>query len=322
MEAEKLGNKNVCDIMVGDKIEGFYLLKTSDVKITTSNRRYLDANLSDMTGEINGKYWDLKDDEGDLFKQNNVVKVRGTVISYQNNIQLRIEKIRLSVPEDNVDAGNFVPQAPIKPDEMYRQIKEYSDKINNHDLKMIVDYFLDEYKEKLVYYPAAMKNHHSIRSGLMFHILTMLKVGDGICNVYTFLNRDLLYSGIILHDIEKIDEMNSNNLGIVNEYTIEGNLLGHIIEGIKKIEVVGEKLHARKEEVMLLEHLILTHHYEPEYGSPKKPMIPEGEVLHYIDTMDAALYDMHKALKTTQKGKLSDTIWQLDRRKIYRPDIE
>ncbi len=117
----------------------------------------------------------------------------------------------------------------------------------------------------------------------------MLQTGEAITKVYTELDTDLIYAGIILHDLAKIDEMNANNLGIVSEYSRDGQLLGHLIQGIKDIDRVARENNIDEEVVVVIEHMILSHHYEPEFGSPKKPMFPEAEVLHYIDIIDARI---------------------------------
>jgi len=150
----------------------------------------------------------------------------------------------------------------------------------------------------------------------------MLRAGEKLCEVYTFINKDLLYGGIILHDLAKMDEMDSSELGIVSDYTVEGQLLGHIIQGIKNIEVAALSIGADKEITMLLQHMVLSHHYEAEFGSPKKPMFPEAQILHYLDVMDASLYDMHKAYNETNKGEFSEPIWSLDKRKVYKFNTE
>ena len=193
--------------------------------------------------------------------------------------------------------------------------------MENQDIKRLTEYIVSENKEKLLYYPAAKKNHHSIRSGLLYHILRMLKTGESLADIYEFVNRDLLYAGIILHDMAKIEEMDSNELGIVSEYTMEGQLLGHLIQGIKNISKVSEKLGVSSEVSLLIEHMILSHHYYPEYGSPKKPMIPEGQLLHYIDTIDANMYDMDKALKEVEATEFTGPIWTLDRTRLYKSSL-
>lgn len=302
----------------GFTIQGYYIIKEIEIKKSKNNSKYLDLIIGDKTGEINSKIWDFKEDEN-LYKKNTLVKVRGEVISYMSNLQLNITKMKNVTSEDNVKIDDFVASAPYSSEEMFQTIIEYIEKIENMDIKNIVSYIIEEYKVKLMYYPAAMRNHHSIKGGLLYHVTTMLKLGENICIVYPFLNKDLLYSGIILHDLSKIDEMESSELGMVEDYSFEGKMLGHIIQGIKHVEIVGEKLNADREIILLLEHMILTHHYEAEYGSPKKPMIKEAEILHYIDKIDATIFDMTKALQDTDKGSFSDAIWTLDKRRVFKP---
>lgn len=302
----------------GFTIQGYYIIKDVELKKSKNNSRYLDMILADKTGEVNAKIWDYKKEESEFLK-NMLVKARGEVINYSNNLQLNISKIRKTTDEDQVKIEDFVPAAPISSENMIKTIENYIDKIKNKDINNIVSYIIDEYRDKLMFYPAAMKNHHSVKGGLLYHISTMLVLGEKISQVYPFLNTDLLYAGIILHDISKIDEMDSSDLGIVDDYTFEGKMLGHIIQGIKNIEITGEKLKADKEIVLLLQHMVLTHHYEPEYGSPKKPMLKEAEILHYIDKIDATMFDIGKALSDTPKGEFTEGIWTLDKRRIYNP---
>lgn len=315
-------SKTISQFVVGDRIEGFYLIKSVDCKTTNSNnKKYMDFNLGDKTGEINSKLWECDENTENLFKSNSIVKVRGTVLNWQNTLQLKIEKIRNTDAEDGVKPECYVQTAPVAADEMYYDILKYADNIANEDIKKIVTEVISDYEEKLMIYPAAKKNHHSIRSGLMYHILTMLKGAEKLSEIYPFINTDLLYAGVILHDMAKIEEMNASDIGIVLEYSVEGQLLGHITQGVKLVENYGNKVNADKEVVMLLQHMILSHHYEPEYGSPVKPMIPEAELLHYLDIMDARMFDMKKALQDIKPGEFSDRVYSLENRRIYKANI-
>lgn len=307
----------------GDKIQEYFVIKNVQCKKSNANNsKYLDLILVDKTGEINAKLWRCSNEDEEIYKENKLVKVKGAIIDWQGNIQLRIDKIREVEEKDNISISEFVPSAPISSENMYTKIKDTISKMDNKDIKEIVTYLLEEQEEKLMFYPAAKKNHHSIRGGLLYHTTTMLTLGEKVCEVYDFLNKDLLFAGIILHDIAKIEEMDSSKLGIVSDYTVEGQLLGHIVQGVKKIEVASQMIGADKEVTMLLEHMILSHHYEAEYGSPKKPMIPEAQVLHYLDILDASMFDMKKALFSTEKGKFSESIWSLEKRKIYKVSKE
>lgn len=311
------------DFNQGMRIEGIYLIKSLSFKTTNSNnKKYIDLYLCDKTGEINAKFWDAKNEDNDRLNENFLAKVSGVVLAWQGSLQLKIDSISNLENMDGIDIEEYVQCAPYKSEDMLSMIERYIDSMKNEDLKNITSYFIEENREKLMYYPAAKKNHHALRGGLLYHTLTMLKGGEALSNIYAFLNKELLYAGIILHDMCKIDEMDSNNLGFVKEYSVQGQLLGHISLGVGKIEYVGKSLGLPSEIIMLLKHMVLSHHYEPEYGSPIKPMIPEAEMLHYLDIMDARMYDMEKALRSTAIGDFSERIWSLENRKIYKSNIE
>jgi len=320
----KMEIKKISEIKKGDRIEGFFVIKSADSKVTNNSNtnKYLDFNLGDATGEINAKLWESNEELENTFKQNTLVKIKGSVNEWRGKLQLKIEMIRLTEERDGVNICDYVAVAPYSPDKMYDDILNYLSKIKNIDIQNIVTNILSDNEEKLMHYPAAKSNHHSIRSGLLYHTTTMLKAGEKLSEIYTFLNTDLLYAGIILHDIGKIYEMNASDLGIVSEYTVEGQLIGHIVQGIKMIETASLQVKADKEVTMLLQHMVLAHHYEAEYGSPKKPMIPEAEMLHHLDIMDARMYDMNKALTDTEEGKFSERIWSLDNLSIYKSFIK
>ena len=237
--------------------------------------------------------------------------------SWQSQKQLSVQKYRPINPSDNIRIESFVPTAPIPAEILYDNIIAAIDGMHHQEIQKIVKAIVLERSEKLMFYPAAKSNHHAVRSGLMYHIYRMLELGKAIAGVYPNVNLDLLYAGIILHDICKIDEMATNQLGLVSEYTKSGNLLGHITLGIQLIGEKGKQLHIHQEVVELLQHMLLTHHYEPEFGSPKKPMFLEAELLHYIDMIDARVYDIAKAMGETKAGEFSEAIWSMDKRRMY-----
>lgn len=150
------------------------------------------------------------------------------------------------------------------------------------------------------------------------HVVSMLKLSEAICNLYPTLNRDLLYAGVILHDIGKVIEL-SGPVGTM--YTVEGNLLGHISIMVNEIGQAATELKIEGEEVMLLKHLVLSHHGKEEWGSPKKPMIQEAEILHYIDNIDAKMNMLTRALDKTKPGEFTERLFPLDNRSFYKPTI-
>ncbi|MCR1899666.1 OB-fold nucleic acid binding domain-containing protein [Irregularibacter muris] len=316
-----IDEKRIRDFTEGDKIQSFFIIKTLETKLNKNNEKYLDITLGDHTGEINAKKWKCTEEEENTFKENKLVKVRGKVNKWQSQLQFNIELIRLAEEGDGVSIEDFVQCAPHDSQWMYQQIFTYIEKIEHQDIAKIAQTILEDKKQALLYYPAAKSNHHAVRGGLLYHILTMLRSGEKLLEIYTHLNKDLLFGGIILHDMAKIEEMEANELGIVNDYSLEGKLLGHIIQGIKEISRVGRELEVDPEVILLLEHMILSHHYEPEYGSPKRPLIPEAELLHYLDIIDARLYDMNTALAATEDGEFSERVWTLENRRLYKSPL-
>lgn len=314
--------KKIRDFQSGDLVQSYFLVKAAEYKTTSNQKNYLDLTLVDQTGEINAKLWDYSLEAEPQYVSSMLVRVRGTVSEWQNRLQLKVERIRMATDEDNLDVGDFVPVAPYSPEVMFAEIEKYMGMIKNTDIYKIVSTLVANNKEKLLLYPAAKQNHHAIRSGLLYHITTMLKMGKKVSEVYAGLNRDLLFAGIILHDIAKTAEMDASELGIVSEYTVEGELLGHIIQGIKMIERAAVQLGVDPEVSLLLQHMILSHHYEPEFGSPKRPMIPEAEILHYIDMMDARMYDMSRVLDKVEDKQFSEKVWLLNNRKLYKSAIK
>ncbi len=313
-------SKKVREYREGDSVEGFFLLRDVQEKTGKNNTRYLDFVLGDNTGDINGKIWSCREGAAAEFQKNSIVKVRGVVKSWNSQLQVNIERIREANDGDGVSIQNFIASAPESPADMFDLVLQYIERIQNLQIKQLVAEIVRLRETKLRYFPAAKTNHHSVRGGLLYHITTMLRTADKIMEIYD-LNPDLLYAGIILHDIEKTSELDSNELGITHDYTDEGKLLGHIIMGIKLVERVGAQLRTDPDILFSIQHMIYCHHYEPEYGSPLKPMFKEAEVLHYLDVLDARLYDFEQAENSITTGHFSERIWSLHSRQVYKPTI-
>ena len=303
------------------EINDFFMVKMIAVKIGANKKQYLDLLLADSTGEITAKKWDVADDElpslSDI-KELDTVKIKGNVTEWNGLKQIRVMRIRKSVKEDGIDFSDFIKSAPEKGEEMYSYIIGKANAIKDKDLKAVCVGFLGTNKEKLLYYPAAQKNHHAELGGLLYHMKRMLMTGEKVCDVYTNLNKDLVTAGVILHDIEKINEIEANEYGIASGYSFEGQMLGHIVQGIIALDKLASESGMPNEKKVMLEHMILSHHYEPEFGSPKKPLFPEAEMLHYLDMIDARMYDMEEAINATEPGTFSERVWTLDNRKVYR----
>lgn len=312
----------VKDLKIGDIVTDFFIIKSVSVKTGSTGKLYLDAVLGDNTGEINAKKWDVSRPD-QLLKEKDIVNIIATVTEFNSQLQLKIQRIRKACPESNpediTDLSAFIKAAPEEPQKMFEYIYDVAEKLDDSDLRGLCLRVLDDNRDRLMYYPAASKNHHAELGGLLYHMKRMLMNGERICEVYTNLNKSLVLAGVILHDMEKLNEIESDIDGMATGYTFEGQMLGHLVMGVKALDKLAIELDFPTEKRIMIEHMILSHHYEPEYGSPKRPLFPEAEILHYLDIIDARIYDMEEALSVTEPGGFSDRVWTLDNRKIYKP---
>ena len=294
--------------------EGFLLVKNAEQRTSSNGSKFLDMTLSDVSGEFNAKMWDGATQPP---KAGSVIKVRAMMNEYNGRPQLRVDKLRPATDKDEVDMSLLVPCAPEAPETMESRIRERVAKIEDNELRALVEYRLSEAGDALSYYPAAQKLHHAERSGLLHHTGTMLQMSDLVCDIYPTLDRDLLAAGVVLHDLCKITEIVADESGVASDYSREGLLLGHLVQGVSVLMRACEKLNVRDELKLMLSHMILSHHDLPEYGSPRRPMFPEAEVLHILDLLDARMFEMNYALSAVAPGTFTDRIWSLER-KLYR----
>ena len=288
---------------------------SAEQRASANGKNYLDMTLADKSGSINAKMWD-----GTVQPPlaGSIVKVRATGNEFNGRMQLRVEKIRAAESRDAVDMSTLIPCAPRDPKEMLDEVVRAADHIADPDLRKITCELLDRAGDKLLTFPAAKQMHHAERGGLLHHTTTMLRAANAIMTVYPQLNASLLTAGVIVHDLAKIDEMDADTLGLVSDYSVDGKLIGHIVRGVVNIQLAAEKTKASPGKALLLQHMVLSHHGIPEYGSPLAPKFPEAEVLNTIDTLDARLYEMDEALSRAIPGGFSEKVWGLDNRQLYR----
>ena len=298
----------------GQVFDGYLLVRASAQRTSSNGGKYLDMTLCDISCEVNAKMWDGTMPAPPVAKP---VRLRGMMLEYNGRPQLRVDKMRAVTEADDVDMGALAPCAPEPAGDMLDYILNRVDAFTDHELKALVLKRLEECGDKLTYYPAASRLHHAERSGLLHHTSTMLKAAAAICEIYPTLDAQLLAAGVILHDLCKLTEMDADEIGLVSDYTAEGMLIGHLVQGVAELSRCGRELNVRPELLMMLEHMVLSHHDLPEYGSPKPPMFPEAEVLHVLDLLDARIFEMNRELQNAQPGGFTERIWSLDR-KLYR----
>ena len=307
------------------RVDGYCLVKSVEVKTSSKGDTYLDFTLGDSTGEINGKLWRYNAAEHGEYKANDLVKIRGTISQYNGADQLRIERIRLTIESDNVHIDDFVRTSGYSSEQMYDELMNIANAFADNNLRLLVTTMLSDNRENLLFWPAAFKLHHALRGGLLMHTLSIVRLCEGVCNVYPFVDRELLIAGAILHDISKLQEFDVNDAGVADGYTIEGNLLGHIAMGATNIDKYAERLGVDRRVSVLLQHMVLSHHGEPEFGAAVRPMFIEAEVLSELDLMDARIYEMREAVSSTAPNDFSSRVWALDNRKLFnhtRSDLD
>lgn len=304
---------------VGESVELFLLIKSS-VKGTASNGKpFLSLVLQDKSGELEAKLWDVSESDEASYAAEHIVHIAGDIQNYRGRKQLKIRQIRQATTADNVSAGEFMETAPVNKDEMAEEITQYIFEMKNANLQRITRSLLKKYQDKFYDYPAAVRHHHEFVSGLSYHVVSMLRLAKSISDLYPSVNRDLLYAGVILHDLGKVIELSGP---VSTTYTLEGNLIGHISIVVEEVSKMAEELNIDGEEVVILKHVLLAHHGKGEWGSPKPPLVREAEILHQIDLMDASMNMMEKALRHTKPGEFSERIFGLDNRSFYRPSFD
>ena len=312
-------------LQVDEEFIDFFMVKTIGIKVGSNKKNYLDVTLGDFTGEINGKKWDVSDEEApslNNIKEGDIVKVKALVNEWNGIKQLRIVRIRKAAPTDELNMADFVKAAPEDPAAMYSYILERAGAIKDEGLRKVAVSALEDNRERLLYYPAAMRNHHAELGGLLYHIRRMLTMGLKACQVYTGLDKDWVVCGVIMHDMEKLNELNASELGISSGYSVKGNMLGHLVMGAIELKERAAKAGLSEEKTVMLQHMIISHHYEPEFGSPVKPLFPEAELLHYLDMLDAKMFDFEAALDNAEPGTFTERVRTLDGRMLYSPTFE
>jgi len=301
---------------IGEQVDSFLLIKNCTKGIASNGKPFLTLILQDQSGDIEAKLWDVSEGDEALYLPETIVKVAGDIQNYRGRSQLRIRQIRPASQADAVKVSDFLESAPLSVEEMSSKITQYIFEMQNPNIQRITRHLIKKYQKPFMEYPAATKNHHEFISGLAYHVVSMLDLAKAICQLYPSLDKDLLYAGIILHDLGKVVELSGP---VSTTYTIEGNLLGHISIMVNEIGKAADELGISGEEVTVLQHIVLSHHGKAEWGSPKPPMIKEAEILHYIDNLDAKMNMLDRALKRVKPGEYSDRIFALENRSFYKP---
>ncbi|HYI93287.1 MAG TPA: HD domain-containing protein [Bryobacteraceae bacterium] len=295
----------VSELQPNQIVTATLLVQHKDVRQKKTGEPYLSLILGDRTGEIDARMWDNAAEVIDTFERDDFLKVRGLLQVHQGRLQLTVHKL-MKQPLDSVDQTDFFPASLRDPEEMFAELRNIVQEIGSIPLRSLLQLFLDdsEIARRYKIAPAAKNVHHAFLGGLLEHVLSMCSVAKLLGSHYRDIDMDLLLSGVILHDIGKIHELTyDRSFG----YSPEGQLLGHIVIGVRMIDEKLRFIPDFPERLRtLLQHMILSHHGEMEYGSPKVPLFPEALLLHHIDNMDSKMECMRSFL---EKDRIVEGCW-------------
>ncbi len=279
-----------------DRVTSFFLVQSKEVRFKKQNGEpFLSLRLADCTGQIEAKMWDGVDEVADTFEQDDFIKIRGAVQVFRDQPQIIIHKLRVAA-ESEVELADFIPHTDRNIDEMFAELLATIDAFENEDLKRLMRAFFDdpETAARFRKAPAAKSMHHGFIGGLLEHVMSLLNLARLVASNYSYLDRDLLQTGVLLHDLGKIFELGYERSFY---YTDEGQLLGHITMVVSMVDRKCEQLENFPPKLkVLVQHMLLSHHGRYEFGSPKLPMFPEALALSYIDDLDSKLESMRAGL--------------------------
>lgn len=287
--------KYINELHEGENIIEHYLCKSRQTMKSRNGKNYLSLKLQDKTGMVDAKVWDLNNDI-QSFQENDFIKVDAFVTTFNNELQLNVKRIRRS-REGEYDPADFVPSTDKNIDEMYDQLMGYIKTMKNPYLKKLLEEIFLRHpviSKEFKYHSAAKAMHHSFRGGLVEHTLSVTQLCDFLAPRYNYVNRDILVASAMLHDVGKVLELSDFP---TNDYTDDGQLLGHLILGSELIRDAASKIDGFPKRLeSLMKHCMLSHHGEYEYGSPKLPSTPEAFLLHCADNLDAKTKMIEEAL--------------------------
>ena len=306
-------DRYVTDLQPNESATTYFLVQSKDVRLKKSGERYLSLVLSDRTGQLEAKKWDDIGDVVDTFDRDDFVKVSGLVQIYRDRPQITIHRLR-RLDESEVEIADYLPHTTYDIDAMWSELVSGVDAVGNPDLQRLLRGFLDdeEIASRLKVAPAAKSLHHAFVGGLLEHITSLLRLARLTAGNYDFIDLDLVIAGVVLHDLGKIHELTyKRTFG----YGDEGQLLGHIVIVLRMLDRKCAEIGGFPPKLkMLVEHMILSHHGQYEFGSPKLPMFPEALLLHYIDDLDSKLESMRASVAAEAVG---DPNWTR-----YNPSLE
>lgn len=281
----------------GETIRNIYLCKGKRSAETRNGKPYDNLILQDKTGTLDGKVWDPNSSGIADYDEMDFIEVYGEIISYNNALQMNIKQIRKAY-EEEYNTADYMPTTEKNPETMYKELLSYGKQIKNSYLRQVIEYYFEKdenFIKQFKAHSAAKSVHHGFSGGLLEHTLSVVKFCEYMAGAYPILNRDLLYTAAMCHDIGKIKELSPFP---TNDYTDDGQLLGHIVIGV---EMIGDAIRTipdfPEKLASELKHCVIAHHGELEYGSPKKPALAEALALNFADCADAKMQTLTEIFK-------------------------
>jgi 3'-5' exoribonuclease len=307
----------------GDSIDEPFLVADKQLRANRQGNLYLHLELRDKTGSVGARLWNATEDLARTFEPGDFLHIRGKTQIFQGSIQIILTHLEVVDPS-RIEPEDFLPQSSQNIGKLLTRLREVLLAMNNPHLRSVVECFLidDEFVRKFTTAPAGIKNHHAYQGGLLEHVVTLLNVADRITDLYPEIDRDLLLTGIFLHDIGKVDELSYER---AFGYTDEGQLVGHLIMGVEMLrekvdrcsKLTGEAF--PPELFLRLKHMIVSHHGTHEFGSPKLPMTLEAVALHYLDNLDAKIHTFGREIRDDPSRDSSWTPFQQSLgRRLYK----
>ncbi len=310
--------QTIATLKEGDWVEEIYLVTSKQISTAKNGVTFLSLKLADKSGEIDGRLWDNADEVSGKFEREDFVRVKGMASVYQGSMQVKLKTLE-KVDDSRVDVANFLEASQRNIDEMVNELRTVAAALSNGHLRQLMNAFLDDPAFMTVFRrtPAAKTLHHNYIGGLLQHIVELVALARDVAKHFPSVDLDLLTVGAFLHDIGKVKELAVRKS---IEYTTEGRLIGHISLGY---EMIVEKVHAipsfPAELALLLKHIMLSHHGEYEFGSPKRPKIQEAIIINYLDDLEAKINNFQATIK---KENVAEGAWtsysKMHDRYLYR----
>ena len=322
------------DLKDGDRVYGRFLINDCKKCVSGKGKNYLTLVLQDKTGTVDAKKWDVEEGDEELFARGKVVEVTADALMYNKALQLKVHTGE-KVDPSSVKWNDLLISAPRSAEELEAKLNAYVDSIADSDLQKLVKKVIEKSEGKFLSWPGAVRNHHEFVNGLLFHSLTIADLAIKVCEVYPSLNRDVVLSGTLIHDIGKTVELSGPQ---ACAFTLEGKLLGHISLGFGIVKEAATELgfyafddlteeektpshplYAKKELAVIMEHIMLSHHGKQEFGSPVLPLTRESLIVSMIDDIDAKMMILDKAYADVAPGDSTAKIFSMDERYFYKP---